>query len=244
MDSVIKGNSQEDLQNEAQLLANLLRREVEAKSGCPVYIGIGTPQQHLGDLPHSFAEEVEQVKTLANEAMTLQDADKAEKSELLKLDRSVLENYLKSGDAQEFDAFFRAYIRPLDDAVHAQSGKPILVEIVLTTIQFMRDLLENPEQLMATIFDREPLLIATEDVDQFTEVIRRIITSALLLRDSQVGHERAKPSPRRFTGNIIMIRTRRVVAPVNLFQLFSVASPRTNKPFEIICKYSIGRKEC
>jgi two-component system response regulator YesN len=190
---VVKGDSPEEVLNNARFFANLLRREVEAKSGCPVFIGIGTPQQRLGDLPRSFAEAVEQVKTLASEAMTLQDADKSEKSELLKLDRSVLENYLKSGDAEEFDAFFQAYIRPLDDAVQRSRlvKHYILVEIVLTTIQFMRDLLENPEQLMATIFDSEPLLIATESVDQFTEVIRRIITSALLLRDSQVGHERA-----------------------------------------------------
>ncbi len=94
---IMKGENLEQLEQEGSFLADLIREEVENKTGCSVLCGVGAPQQHLGDLHRSFVEALMDVSGSHDEAETV---------DLERLDHAALRGYLENGRPEDFDAFF------------------------------------------------------------------------------------------------------------------------------------------
>jgi two-component system response regulator YesN len=190
---IVKGGSPEQLKQDVCALTARIKREVEDKTMCSLTIGMGRPQQRLGDIHRSFAEALVRVKGAAGEALPLGSGGGADNAELLKLDKSALENHLRFGITDEFDDFFDASIQPLAEvALRSYLVKNyIFVDIVLTTAQFVSDLGGDVGQVVPEVNGVERLLMNVKTLDQMREEIRRILSSALAFRDSQVRHQQA-----------------------------------------------------
>lgn len=190
---VLKGNTPEQLEQEAYLLAELIKQGVEDKIGCRLLVGLGSPQCRLGDVHHSFAEALAAVKAAAGEIPPPGLGNEADKAELLKLDNSALENYLKFGIVDEFDHFFDIYIQPLGAAALRSFliKNYIFVDIVLTTARFVSELGGNIDQVVPEINEVETLLMNVKTLDQVRAETRKVFTNALAYRDSRANHQQA-----------------------------------------------------
>ena len=188
---IIKGESPEQLKQEVRALTTQIKREVEDKTTCSLTIGMGHPQQRLGDIHISFAEALVSVKGAEGEALPFGSGGEADNAELLKLNKSALENHLRFGVTDEFDDFFDASIQPLAEvALRSFLVKNyIFVDIVLTTAQFVGDLGGDVSQVVPEVNGVDRLLMNVKTLDQMREEIRRILSSALEFRNSQARHQ-------------------------------------------------------
>jgi two-component system response regulator YesN len=188
---IIKGEAPEQLKQRAYSLTERIKREVEDKTTCLLTIGMGSPQQRLGDIHHSFAEALVRVKVAAGEALPLGSGGGADNAELLKLDTSALENYLRFGITDDFDDFFDTSIQPLAEvALRSYLVKNyIFVDIVLTIAHFVSELGGDVDQVIPEVNDVKRFLMNVKTLDHARKETRRILTGALAFRDSQVCHQ-------------------------------------------------------
>ena len=189
---IIKGDSTGSLEQEGYFLTELIKDEVENKTKCFVKVGIGSPQDRIGNIHRSFAEALANLQRdgveVTGEFYARGGTDKAE---LLDLDKSALEEYLRSGLKDEFDDFFEAYIRPLSEsALESYLIKNyIFVDIVLITAKFVHELGGNVDQVIPEINYVETLLMNIKTLAQLREETRRVFFSALAFRDSQAKNQ-------------------------------------------------------
>ncbi|MFN2305084.1 MAG: response regulator [Anaerolineales bacterium] len=187
---LLKGDSPEQLVQEGKFLAGLIKDEVENQTACNTVIAVGSSQDRLGDIHHSFAEAL--VKSKSVPSIPLRDQVKPERVDLLKMDHVAIENYLKFGSIQDFDEFFSTTIQPLaQNALQSYLMKHYMfVDIILTTTQFVSDLDGKDDQLASDVVEIENILNDIGSVEQIKDEMRRIFTNALSFRNSRVNHER------------------------------------------------------
>jgi two-component system response regulator YesN len=181
---ILKGESASELEEEARLLTDLIRKEVEGRTACTLTVAAGSPQQRLGDLHRSFAEAL----------VKAQDArEDFENGELQKLDQAALMRFLESGSEADFDAFFEAYVRPLGEAALRSKllKHYIMVDIILTVAQFVSDLGGNVDQMVPEIHHGDIVLANIRSLDQIRAETKRLISAAHIFRDTQVTNDRA-----------------------------------------------------
>jgi two-component system response regulator YesN len=190
---ILKGESAEQLQLDGSFLVEMILKEVEEKTGSALDIALGSPQQRLGEIHHSFAEALAKVNRSAGR---LHPAPSEEESlaELIHLDQTEVEKYLKFGASHDFDHFFEAYIQSIGKAALRSSlvKNYIFMDVVLTSAQFVSDLGGNVDQVIPEIRQIEKLLTQVHTVEQIRDGIRRVLENALDYRDNQVTRERAK----------------------------------------------------
>jgi hypothetical protein len=147
---ILKGEHPEQLEQEGPFLTGLLRAEIEQKTACRIMTGTGTPQQRLGDLHRSFSEAL----------AALHDTGQETETGLAKLDHAALRAFLESGRMQNFAAFFEQTITPLGDAVLRSNllKHYVLVDIALTTTQFISDLGGDSSVLFHARYNDEAFL--------------------------------------------------------------------------------------
>lgn len=185
---LLKGDSLEHLEQEGCFLKELIRAEVENRSRCSLRVGMGGAQDRLCNIHQSFGEALADLhQGLVEEAGQTLTAIKADKVELLDLDKSALENFLRYGVEDEFDDFFEAYIRPLSEAaLRAYLVRNyIFVDIVLIVAKFVHQLGGNVDQVIPEINNVETLLLNIKSLDQLREEARRVFVSALAFRDNR-----------------------------------------------------------
>ena len=188
------GNDPEQLQQDGTNLGNFIKMEVEKEKICSLTIGMGVPQQRLGDIHHSFVEALAKVKSAETSSHSV-DSDKgAEHIQLLQLDRSSLENYLKFGTLQNYEEYYSTRLQAVSEA-SLQSDlikNYLLVDVVLTITQFISNLGGKADQIIPEINDIESLLENVADINQMNKMLKKLVISALIFRDSKVNHERSK----------------------------------------------------
>lgn len=189
---IIKGDSLEYLEQEGRFLKELLKAEVENRATCSVKVGVGSPQDRIGHIHQSYAEALTTIQPQGTDGTGQMDvASEADKVRLLALDRSALENFLRYGAKDEFDDFFEAYMRPLNEAA-LQSylvKNYIFVDLVLIVAKFVHQLGGNVDQVIPEINYVETLLMNIKTFDQLTAETRQVFASALTFRDSQTQNQ-------------------------------------------------------
>jgi two-component system response regulator YesN len=189
---IIKGESIEHLEQEGRFLKELIRTEADHKTKCSLRVGVGSPQDRIGYIYQSFAEALTNLPQDGTERSGQLDANsETDKAELLDLDKSALENFLRYGVKNEFDNFFEAYMRPLSEAA-LQSyfiKNYIFVDIVLITAKFVHQLGGKVDQVIPEINYVETLLMNIKTLDQLREETRHVFASALAFRDSQTQNQ-------------------------------------------------------
>jgi two-component system response regulator YesN len=183
---VMKGNSPEYLHEERDLLLERIRQEVE-QTGCKLIVGSGTPQKRISDICQSFIEAMDSIQTVTGGRRAGFKAG-FDKAELLKVDKSAVEDYLKFGVVGSFDAFFETFIRPLGEtALRSAVVKDyIITDIVLATAKFVDELGGAVDQVIPELADIERVLAAIETIAQLQEQARAVLVGALVFRDRRV----------------------------------------------------------
>ena len=98
---IIKGNTPEYLEEDRDLLLEEIRQEV-AKTRFKLTLGLGTSKTRIEDISESFAEALVDVQDPVGRNGTGLNRT-VEQTELLKVDKSAVESYLRSGVKDGFD---------------------------------------------------------------------------------------------------------------------------------------------
>ena len=104
---IMKGNTPEFLEEERDLILERIRQEAK-RNRYQLTAGVGTPKKRIADIYQSFIEAWvgTQDTVYRGGPGTNPTVDKAE---LLKADRSAIENFLKSAVKPDFAAFFDGF---------------------------------------------------------------------------------------------------------------------------------------
>ncbi|RPH59006.1 MAG: response regulator [Chloroflexi bacterium] len=182
---VMKGGTPEYLEEERELLLEQIEQEV-SKTRYQLAIGVGAPKKRIADIYQSFVEALVSIQNTAdgNKNGPNQAVDRAE---LLKVDKSAVENYLRCGAEADFDGFFDAYIRPLGEtALKSYLIKNyIFVDVVLATAKLVDDLGGTIDQVVPELNSIETILANIKTIEQLRDQAHVILSSALAYRDSQ-----------------------------------------------------------
>jgi len=187
---LIKGDSDDYLEQEAHFLAELIKNEIENKINCSVRVGVGSPQDRIGNIYQSFTHALANLHQIGL-AGPANGNSKVDRAELLNVDKSALEDYLQCGMMEEFAGFFETYLEPLGEAA-LQSHlikNYIFVDIILTTAKFVHQLGGDVDRVIPEINDVETLLMNIKTLDQLREETRRVFAGALAFRDSQAQNQ-------------------------------------------------------
>jgi two-component system, response regulator YesN len=186
---IMKGNTFEYIQEERDLLLEQIERQVKG-TPCRLFIGRGAPIRRLADISQSFAEAL---ASLQGAPQQKSGADNSvDRAELIKVDRSAVEDYLKCGVLEDFDDFFDAFVQPLGDAIKSYMVKNyVVMDIVLTTARFVEGLGGDVDQVVPGLDQIEAVVAGLDSIDQIREYAQRTLVGAVAYRDSQAGRQHA-----------------------------------------------------
>lgn len=182
---ISKGASSAALSEKHGVLRTLIGQQAN-RLACRLTVGSGTPRQRISDICASFVEALTGLQS-APQHNGHGTGNGVAKAELLKINKSAVENYLKCGVKEDLDEFFATFIWPLGETVldSAIVRHYLLMDVVVTTAKFLGDLGGNPEQII-------PDLDLIEDVrtmEQIRQQVETILLAALAFRDSQANRQ-------------------------------------------------------
>ncbi len=184
---VLKGSTPEYLEEERDMLLEQIQRALKPTRYL-LTIGVGAPKPRLTDLYQSFVEALAGIQNLGEAGEARVDEGLAiDRAELLKVNRSAVESYLRCGSKEDFDDFFIAYLQPLgDSALKSYLLKNYLfMDIVLAAARLVAEMGGQIEQVIPELNSIETILANTGTLDQLREQTQKILFGALAFRDGQ-----------------------------------------------------------
>ena len=141
--------------------------------GAECAIGCGTAKHRITDIYQSFVEAVIEAQG-AGSRETAPLNSNVGKAELLKINKSAVENYLRCGVKEDFPDFFDTFIRPLGEAAlkSYMVKNYIVMDIVLTAAKFVADLGGNVDQVVPALDTMEAMLAEIKTVEQVREQVQ------------------------------------------------------------------------
>jgi two-component system response regulator YesN len=182
---ILKGSTAEYLEEERDQLLDEIRQEV-AKTRYQLVIGVGASRERVADISHSFVDALVNLQNPVDvPASTANQA--VEQAELLKVDKSAVENYLRHGVKDGFDEFFTAYLKPLSETALKSTliKNYIFVDVVLTTARLVSELGGEIDKVIPELNSIETILSNVRSVEQLRGQTCKIISAAMAFRDSQ-----------------------------------------------------------
>jgi two-component system response regulator YesN len=184
---IMKGNTPEYLEEERDVLLDLIKQEIK-KTRYQLTFGIGASKKRIADIYQSFIEALVSIQnsTDGNNAGSSQAMDR---SELLKIDKFAVENYLKFGVKEGFDEFFNAYTRPLGDITLKSRliKNYIFVDVIVGTARLIKEWGGDIEQVVPELNSIETILTNIQTIEHLREQVHKILVNALSFRDSQTN---------------------------------------------------------
>lgn len=186
---ILKGGSPEDLRERKDLLLHVIRQQAQS-AGCGVAIGCGTAKHRITDIYQSFVEALIEAQGAGSRDTTPLGSNVG-KAELLKINKSAVENYLRCGVKEDFPDFFETFIHPLGEAAlkSYMVKNYIVMDIVLAAAKFVADLGGNVDQVVPALDTLEAMLAEIETVEQFRKQVQGIFVGTLTYRDSQANNQ-------------------------------------------------------
>ena len=104
-----------------------------------------------------------------------------DRTELLKMDKSAVEDYLRFGSKDQFDGFFNAYIGPLGETAlkSALIKNYIFVDVILATAQLVNELGGEIDKVIPELNSIETILSNVKSVEQLREQAFKILSIGL-----------------------------------------------------------------
>lgn len=182
---IIKGAAPDTLEEERDLLLDEIRK-MAADTRYQVTVSAGTVQTRIADICQSFVEALVNLQNRPGEQRISENQVLA-RAELLKVDKAAVEDYLRCGTRDEFDAFFDAYIRPLGvSALKSELIKNyVFVDVVLAAARLVNDLGGDIDRVIPELNSVETILTNIRTIEQLREQAFKILSGALAFRDSQ-----------------------------------------------------------
>jgi len=182
---IMKGSTSEYLEDERDFLLEEINREV-AKTRYQLTIGLGTSQKRIADICRSFAEALVNIQNPAGENKTGSNLA-VEQAELLKVDKSAVDNYLRSGVKDEFNDFFNTFVHPLGKTALKSNliKNYIFVDFVLATAKLVNELGGEIDKIIPELNSIESTLAKIDSVEQLRDQAYQILSIGLAFRDSQ-----------------------------------------------------------
>jgi two-component system response regulator YesN len=179
---IMKGNTPEYFEEERDALLDEIRQAV-TKTRYKLTVGVGSIKKQTTDICQSFVEALAHLQNLSvgNNGSN----HVVEQVELLKVDKSAVENYLHSGTKNGFDEFFSEYIRPLGETVLKSNliRNYIYVDVVLAIARLVSDLGGEVDRVIPELKSMEITMSNIRSLEQLREQIYKIVNTALAYRD-------------------------------------------------------------
>ena len=182
---IMKGSTPEYFEEERDLLLDEITQAV-AKTRYQLAIGVGSLKRRIADIRQSFIEALVNIQNPAGGSKYgLNNA--IERTELLKVDKSAVENYLRGGVRDGFDKFFNAYLQPLGEtALKSDLIKNYLfADVVLSIAKLVNDLGGEVGKVIPELNSIETIMSGIKTIEQLREQTYKILSNALAYRDSQ-----------------------------------------------------------
>jgi two-component system, response regulator YesN len=182
---IIKGSTSEYLEEERDLLLEEIKQEV-AKTRYQLTFGVGASKNRIADIYQSFVEALANIQNQDGENKNRINHN-IDRAELVKIDKSAVENYLHSGVKNDFDEFFNVYLQPLSEtALKSNLIKSyIFADIVLAVAKMVNELGGEVDNVIPELNSIETVMSNIKTTDQLREQAQKILSSALTYRDSQ-----------------------------------------------------------
>ena len=189
---LMKGNIPQYLEEERALLLGSIRSEVD-KTRYQLTIGVGTQKNRIADIYQSFIEAFVSIQNAADKGNAGLN-QVVERAELLKVNKSAVENFLNCGVKEDLEEFFNAYIQPLGEtALRSYLIKNyIFMDIVLATAKQVNELGGDIDKIIPELNSIETILSNIKTIDQLKEQSRQILLNALSFRDGQTSGQHKK----------------------------------------------------
>ncbi len=190
---LLKGSSPETLHEERDLLLERMRQAAKGAQ-CELIARSGTPQNRITEICQSFLDAADGLEAAASGRKSAGGAsDGFDEASLLKVDKSAVEDYLRSGGAEGFDTFFETFSRPLGErALRSPVAKSyVFTDVVLASARFVDELGGDVDQIVPELGNIETVLAGIATIGQLRERVRSILAAALAFRDNLVTHQYA-----------------------------------------------------
>lgn len=197
---LLKADSEEELEERTQETVNLLKDLVEGREKVEYFGGIGKAVKRLRELTESYSG--------ANRAMSLRymgrmneiiSSEQMQKISLLqeddidlstldigKIDRKILQNFLKSGLAEDVRHFIEDYFEGLGESnVNSMLFRQyITMDMYFCTAAFIEELGHDSQCIVEHCGDFKGVGDVLSGVESTKDYLERIIGEAIRLRDS------------------------------------------------------------
>lgn len=186
---ILKGRTPEYLRERKDQLWQSIQQQAGALR-CGLAIGCGAAKHRLTDIYQSFVEALIEAQSLgARDTAPL--SSNVGKAELLKINKSAVESYLRCGVKEDFPDFFDTFIRPLCEAALKSYlvKNYIVMDIALAAAKFAADLGGNVDQVVPALDNMEATLAEITTVDQFRDELQGILVGVLTYRDSRANSQ-------------------------------------------------------
>ena len=182
---IMKGNTPEFLEEERDLILDRIKQEAE-QNRYQLFFGVGQTKKRIADIYQSFVEAWVGIQNTLCEGEPGANP-KVDKADLLKVDRTAIENFLKSAVKKDFAPFFDNLIQPLGEtAIESYLIKNyIFTDIVLAAAKFASELGGDVEQIVPALNSIEKVLANIKTIEQLREQTRLVLFNILEFRDSQ-----------------------------------------------------------
>jgi two-component system, response regulator YesN len=182
---IMKGNTSEYLEEERDLLLDQIRQEL-TKTRYQLVVGVGTSKTQIADVSQSFVEALVNTQNPAGENKSELNRT-VERAELLKVDKSIIKNYLRSGAKDDFDEFFETYLQPLSEMALTSGSirNYIFVDIVLAAARLVNDLGGDVDKIIPELNAVEIIMSNIKSIAELGEQVHKILGEVLAYRDSQ-----------------------------------------------------------
>lgn len=180
-----------------QYLASLFVRE---KESLRYFGGIGSTVQRLRDVSQSFnsasrlfaarffmelnqiitEDELHRIEAAQKENEDLKDIN------ISNMDRKLLEDFLKVGDAEEAGPFLDTYFEKIGVGNYSSLmfRQYLMVDMFLGVSKFLEGLDSDSQELMDKFGDTEEIKVRIHSTEQMIQYMKDLFTEAMKLRDS------------------------------------------------------------
>lgn len=191
---IMLGDDPEQLIQDGQFMAGLIKDDIEKGIGCEVKIGVGSIQQRLTSIHLSFADALVFLNNSDHEHALDINTLQVDLKKTSKLDQAAVDHYLKTGLIAEFDQFFDTYLRQISEAAlySALIKHYLFVDILLTSAQFVAALGGEAAKVIPMMTDVDILLADLKTITQIRETLRSIVAGVLAFRNEQTQNEKSE----------------------------------------------------
>jgi two-component system response regulator YesN len=186
---IMKGGTPEYLEEERDLLLEDIRQAI-LKTPYQLVVGIGAMKKRITDICQSYVEALETLQN-SGEVSENELSQFIEQDELLKVEKSAIENYLRFGVKDDFDIFYNAYLQPLGEAALKSNliKNYIFVDLILAVANLVHDMGGEIEKIIPELNSIETVMTYVKSNEQLREQVYKILSSTLVFRDSQSNNQ-------------------------------------------------------